>query len=699
VTAPLRVVSTLLLALCLLGLPACEGSGGGARDDLGAQPDAGAPADTAAPDAGVPADVAAADTAGADAPTVPDVAADVPPDVPSLPVVCTAGTRWAAGTPVYVERTAEWGLAATGAQGTRLNIVDVDGDGWADLLVRRGGTQHDELGEGGARHTWLLRNVPGVGFEDVTVASNLLATRQPHDPAIGRPNQVFAIADVDNDGDLDLYSGTDTGDPAVALGETSELLLNDGAGRFVLGAEDGELRRAGALDTPSSASFFDWDRDGLVDLWVGQTAGGAAGEPQQSRLYRGNGQGGFFDMTAPAGLTTMPWRSIDLLNQGKCHSWSWSTAACDLNGDGMAELLSASYGRAPNLLFQWDTEAARYVNRSVASGYAYDEDFTWQDNQFARCYCRANPGADGCAGVPAPAMGCQQQNWTHEQDREAFRLGGNSGTTTCADLDNDGDLDLLVTEIHHWWAGEGSDESELLVNDGAADVTFARPGRAATGLTVPHAMEDWDEGHMTAAVFDFDNDGWPDLYIGASDYPGNRGLLYHHAGDGAPLSFAEVPPADFFEHNRSHGVVAADFDHDGDLDLAVGHSRSRCYDYLPNDCYETQQVRIFENVLGQDGNWLQVRLTGGPSTNRAAIGARVTVAAGGVTQTQEVDGGHGHFNTQSDLVLHFGLAAACEAEVTVRWPDQALTTETATLPGGYRYEWTQGAAPTPVLPE
>ena len=106
-----------------------------------------------------------------------------------------------------------------------------------------------------------------------------------------------------------------------------------------------------------------------------------------------------------------------------------------------------------------------------------------------------------------------------------------------------------------------------------------------------------------AAFFDYDRDGWMDLYLGASEYPGNRGLLFHQS---SPLVFNAVSIEDAFEHNRSDGAVAADFDRDGDLDLLVGHSHMRCEPTMPNDCYPTRQIRLFENVIGQDASWLQL---------------------------------------------------------------------------------------------
>jgi hypothetical protein len=630
----------------------------------------------------------------------PEIAADsvADPDGYSYqPPDCPLGPQWSPGTPIFVERTAEWGLA--GVVATRLNVTDVDNDGWPDLLVRiGGGPEVFGSGDDASRTRWLLRNTGQGAFEDVTEASLLFLPRNPDLSNGARPGEVFATGDVDNDGDMDIYSGTAI--HVVEEGqETIELMLNNGDGTFSLGPADSALRRAGKTSVIAGAAFVDVDRDGNLDLWTVHNMVGQASSPLPDNLYLGDGSGMFVDVSKEAGIQTMSWMFPFQLNQALGNSWGWGATACDLNNDGTTELLAASYGRCPNHLWQGSRQADGWVdfeNVSVYSGYAYDQRMDWSDNESARCFCKLHPDAEDCDGVPPPQyVKCDSDadifRWNHDSDREPWRLAGNSAATECADMDNDGQVDLLTGEIVHWDVGSSSDPAELLFNTGEKDVRFVRPGNEKTGLVREHPGPVWDNGDMTNTVLDFDNDGLLDVYIGSSDYPYTRGLLYHQKSH---RSFQPVAVEDGFEHLRSHGVVTADFDRDGDMDMVVGHSTFRCGgDYL-DDCYETSQIRFFENVLGsENGHWVAFQLEGAAGTNRAAIGARVTVVAGCHTLLRDVDGGHGHFGTQRDFSLHFGVGEADSVEVTIRWPDAELTTQTFSVATDQRYYVVQGESP------
>ena len=627
-----------------------------------------------------PRDVATADVRpGDDAPPV-DMASP-------LPDRCNAGVAWTPGTKAFRNATQEAGLEGIGAAGVRIAAGDIDGDGFADLAIRKAGSGADDFGTG-TRNVWLLRNKGDGTFEDVTQASGIVDSRYDEDPNHGRPAEVFAFADIDNDGDLDAYTGFSQ-DGSIPDG--GELMLNDGSGSFGFGPLGLPFGWVGEASSVGGASWTDVDRDGRVDLWIAR--GAVGGTPSADLLFRQKSDGTFEDATDTFGLTTEGW-TTSALNAGRAHTNGWSSAACDLDGDGNPELLASSYGRSPNKLWHAvrTSNALAYENVSIPSGYAFDHRQDWSDNESARCWCKLHRTDPGCADVPEPRIVCEADGdafrWDHARDREIWRLGGNSGTTVCGDLDNDGDLDLLTTEIVHWDVGSSADPAELLYNDGASPPVFERPGNEATGLVRSREGSTWDDGDITGAIFDFDNDGRADVYIGSTDYPGTRGWLFHQKGDG---TFEPVAFADGIDHTRSHGIAIADYDRDGDLDVVVGHSTFRCD--RGDDCYPTGNARYFENVVGQDGNWVQLALVGGEGTNRAAIGARVTVTANGVTQTQEIGGGHGHYGVQHDMVLHFGLADACTAEVSVRWPNGDLTEQTFGVQAGYRYTVKEGTAP------
>ncbi len=578
------------------------------------------------------------------------------------PKICNEGSQWDNADNAFSEATGDWGLDEIAPIGIRLNAVDYDGDGWTDLTVR-GGNEDP---------AWLLRNTGKGTFEDVTESSGIRATRSGDGE---RPGPVWIWADVDNDGDLDVYTGLPDG---IAGDHTSEIMLNNGDGTFALGPSDGAIRRG--TDNPYGATFADFDRDGNIDLFV------ANYDMAQDDVFFGKGNGKFEKTTKKAGLETRIWSSPDDLNEALSHSNAWAAQACDLNGNGDPDVVVSSYGRAPNHL--WLNDGGKFANNSIASGYASDHRTDWSDNESARCWCTLHPTDVECDGVPEPsAIACNEDDdafrWNHNSDREPYRLGGNSGQTVCWDVDNDGDMDLLTSEIVHWDVGTSSDPAELLFNDGNG--VFERPGNEATGLIREHTITSWNDGDITGDAFDFDNDGWPDIWIASSDYPETRGLLFHQTSAGI---FESVPIKKGINHTRAHGSAAADFDRDGDLDLVVGHSLFRC----DSDCYDTGQIRLFEN-LSEGHNFVQLQLEGGPNSNTSSIGARVQVTASGVTQTQEVLGGGGQWGNQTDLVLHFGLGEACEADVTIRWPDAALSEQSFTVGGGYRYRVAQGQEP------
>lgn len=623
-----------------------------------------------------------------------------PPD--SDPEQCQlADVSWSHDSQAFVEATESWGLTAMGVRGLRLSVVDYDGDGWSDLLVRRG-SGPDEFG-GGDRSRWLLRNTTQGSFEDVTETSGLLAGRLAETVNGGLEGELMISGDVNNDGYEDVLVVKGIPDPSSMIGETTEVKFGDGSGGFVLGPEISDLRNGGHPTVPNGIAFVDANLDGVLDLWMSNNKRGADSSPLQDRLYLGQGDGSFVDATVDLGLSTAQWNSIETLNEARAHTWGWGATACDLNNDGVPELLSASYGRVPNHLWQGQLEdgMVAFENRSIESGYAFDQRSDWTTNVSAQCYCEDNAGAEECDLAPDPEANCAQlaaafgpnYRWNHAQDREAWRLGGNSATTSCADVDNDGFLDLLTGEIVHWDVGSSSDPAELLFNEGADDVSFTRPGNEVTGFARDVGETGWDHGDMNNTMFDFDNDGWIDVYISASDYPENRGLLFQQA---SPGRFEAVATDLGIDHARSAGAVTADFDRDGDLDLVVGHSRMRCGGAGGADCYDTTQVRFFENLVGSANNWLQLRLYGRDGSNASAIGARVSVEVCGLKITRQVDGGHGHQGAQDDKVLHFGLADQQEVDVVVYWPDAQASSERFTLQANSRYSLTRGSDPVAI---
>ena len=198
----------------------------------------------------------------------------------------------------FTDVTAEVGLADVEA--IRVASADIDGDGHPDLVLHGMSSKRDSAD---APQKRVFLNKAGR-FEEITAESGLLDSRDG--PGTGRLSHFSVFADVDNDGDLDLfdaaYIDTNT-DAAAAKADRSEIYINDGKGRFTMADRSAPSKLA--LPT-SGASFADYDRDGLVDLFVGTFYKGAEGAG--SYLYKGNGAGGLATL-ASARRSSVPRRT------------------------------------------------------------------------------------------------------------------------------------------------------------------------------------------------------------------------------------------------------------------------------------------------------------------------------------------------------------------------------------------------------
>ncbi len=587
------------------------------------------------------------------------------------PPLCQSATG---GAVTFTDVSAEAGIDPDGAHllGNRLGAVDLDGDGYPELVVHTGDGYNRDAADAQdfQRKKRVLRNMedpqnPGRRiFVEHTSASGYDTV--PGTEEGGRGASFAVAGDVNGDGHLDLVSVVYASTAETAVVDDTTVLLGDGAGHFT--PEERDQPWVNDLYySVTSAALTDYNRDGSLDLFMGYSYKTYGISPQQDRLFRNSGSGVFGDVTDSAGLTTFSGGEAE----GRNHKATWGVTVCDINRDGWPDLLSSSYGRAWNQLFL-GVDGRTFTDASESSTYRSDDVVDYSDNQFYVCHCMYFAGPECDEVEPGQALiECSNQNdyWYVGVDDQPHRNAGNTFTTLCADFDNDGDMDAYHAEIQHWHIGKSSDPSQLLRNTGESPLRFERPGNAATGLSREHEMVDWNEGDITAAALDFDNDGLLDILVGDSDYPGTKARLFRQNPD---HTFEEVAEELGLMAPRAGGVTYLDYDQDGDLDLLVGFSRMRCDS--GNDCiFDEPRVRLFRNEGGSTRNRVVFRLRGGGVygfANTFAIGAQVSVTAGGVTQVRELMSAYGHFGILTPLDLWFGLGDECAIErVEIRWPN------------------------------
>ena len=444
-----------------------------------------------------------------------------------------------------------------------------------------------------------------------------------------------AWADYDNDGWVDLFVSGNL-DP-------NALYRNNGDGVFSLSAYSPQLSLP---DTPSGGAVWaDYDNDGFRDLYVVNMGA--------NRLFRNLAGKGFADVTRAAGVG----------DNGKGSGAAWG----DYDKDGWLDLYVVNWSCMPGCVttdFARSRDALYHNNgdgtfTDVSGLLAYEKLLgagfaaTWADYDNDRdldLYIVNDKAVNAVGNVlwRNDGAGCGQWCFTDASaDSGAATVLHGMGLAT-GDYDNDGDLDFYFSNMVRAMV--------LLDNSGDGgfhDLTAAAGVAYETGEAVG-----WGTG-----FFDYDNDGWLDLYLASSGISPTYGvagmhfpypdMLYHNAGDG---SFRPVEQALFASGSQpTMGFSTADYDRDGAVDYLLTHWDSG--------------HRLFRNTASKArrNNWLTVEVRGGDGIDMDAIGTRVRLdASNGMSQIREVKSGSS-LGAGDEMALHFGLGAASIDRLLVSW--------------------------------
>jgi len=465
-------------------------------------------------------------------------------------------------------------------------VADFDGDGWQDIYFVNG---RDLYNRGISVNNALYRNNHDGTFTDVTEKA-------------GVPGTGYGLGcvwgDFDNNGFPDLF---------VTQYGRNVLYRNNGNGTFtdvtdkagVAGNESGAFH--------SGATFFDYDRDGWLDLYVGSYV--ALGDkrycqlgdvlsscaPSEYRgspdaLYHNNRDGTFTNVTAAAKIYQPGGKNL-------------SVAAADYDNDGWPDLFVANDGL--NAYLYHNERNGTFKEMGLVSGMALN-----------------------AQGRVMAAM--------------CISLG---------DYDNDGRLDLYISDFQR-------SSDHLWHNDGKG---FFDEVSDQAGITRPTR----DVLSFGGGFFDYDNDGWLDIFIANGHVypeveqatPGTHyrqiNSLFHNEGNGRFAEAGKLAGTGFGTAYVGRGVAFADFDNDGFMDVVVANNGD--------------SPVLLHNSGGNGNHFLNFRLLGTKS-NRDSMGARIRVVAGTISEIREIAGG-GSYLSQSDLRANFGLGKASRAEtVEVAWP-------------------------------
>ena len=497
--------------------------------------------------------------------------------------------------------------------GSGCAFLDYDRDGWQDILLINGA---DWPGHKKGRSTLRLYHNNGNGtFTDVTSRAGL---------DVELYGMGVAVGDYNNDGFPDIL--------VTCVGQ-NRLFRNTGKGTFVDVTNASGLGKREGFST--SALWFDYDRDGRLDLFVcnyvkwspehdvfcsldGKHKSYCTPEAYRGAtcwLFHNRGDGTFEDVTAASGIFDSSSKSLGV-------------ALIDDNHDGWPDLLVAN-DTQPNKLYR-NQHNGTFKDAAVEAGLAFSSEGK----------ARAGMGVD------------------------------------VADFENSGAPGVAITNFDNEMIGLYRANSKGF-EDIAAQTGVGIASRNSLGFG--------------CAFLDVNLDGWLDFAVAnghidetVRNIRGNVGYaqppqLFLNSGKGSFRDVAADTGGGFDQPKVGRGLAYADFDRDGDLDLLLTTNNGPAYLYRNDQLAGNRSIRF--------------RLVGTKS-NRDAIGAIVRVFAGGVTQSRMVKGGSSYLS-QSELPVTFGLEKRDRIDrVVIDWPS-GNTEEYKNLASGRSYECTEGKGIVP----
>jgi enediyne biosynthesis protein E4 len=460
--------------------------------------------------------------------------------------------------------------------------------------------------------------------------------------------------DYNGDGLMDVYFVTGTWTKSVSSNEgrdlrgklSNRLYKNNGNGTFTDVTDKAGVDGKGIYSSGCSAA--DYDNDGHVDLFVMNYG--------SNILYHNNGDGTFTDVTEKAGLAV--------------NRWSLSAVWLDYNNDGLLDVYVANY-------------------------------LKYDDGKFRDFYpAQGYPGPLSYEGQPTMLFRNNGDGTFTDLSKEAgvYIPEGRAMSVTALDLNNDGCMDIFVTndamesyyfesdckgrfkekalELGIAYGEHGQGVSSMgpvfgdVNRDGLLDLYIpnlnycsllvqGKRGFKNVTDTAGVAQMMGQYAGWGAAMVDYDNDGWLDIFTvhgNAHHEYVEEATLARNRGDGSFEDVSNQSGPYFHEKYVSRGLTYGDYDNDGDIDFLVLNL---------ND-----SPRLLRNDGGNKSNWLVIEpLLKFSAGTRTAVGTRVTVTANGIRMVDDVNPVRGYLSTQ-DPRLFFGLGKAEKADsVEIRWPD------------------------------